>query len=122
MKWLHNLLKGVSLTTALFVFQACYGTPRWMDDLNVQFKVVSAADETPIEGVEVYTRVTDNDGLDWNLCGYTDAEGVLEAGITYSIETSPQFRFKADETLYEVKDTVVEDISGVIYVKLQGIQ
>ena len=27
MKWLHNLLKGVSLTACLFVFQACYGTP-----------------------------------------------------------------------------------------------
>jgi hypothetical protein len=27
MKWLHNLLKGFSLTAALFVFQACYGTP-----------------------------------------------------------------------------------------------
>lgn len=122
MKWLHNLLKGVSLTTALFVFQACYGTPRWMDDMNVRFKVVSASDETPIEGVEVYTRISDNDGLDWNLCGYTEADGTLEAGIMYSIETSPQFRFKADETLYEVKDTVVKDISGVIYVKLQAAQ
>ena len=27
MKWLHNLLKGLSLTACLFVFQACYGTP-----------------------------------------------------------------------------------------------
>ena len=27
MRWLHNLLKGASLTGALFVFQACYGTP-----------------------------------------------------------------------------------------------
>lgn len=26
-KRIHNLLKGVSLTAALFVFQACYGTP-----------------------------------------------------------------------------------------------
>ncbi len=26
-KWLHRALKGASLTTALFVFQACYGTP-----------------------------------------------------------------------------------------------
>ncbi len=26
-KWLHRLLKGASLTGALFVFQACYGTP-----------------------------------------------------------------------------------------------
>ena len=27
MKWIRNILKGVSLTAALFVFQACYGTP-----------------------------------------------------------------------------------------------
>ena len=26
-KWIHHALKGASLTTALFVFQACYGTP-----------------------------------------------------------------------------------------------
>lgn len=26
-KWIHRALKGASLTTALFVFQACYGTP-----------------------------------------------------------------------------------------------
>jgi len=37
MKWLHNLLKGMSLTAALFVFQACYGTPPgypedWMEE------------------------------------------------------------------------------------------
>lgn len=28
MKWLRNILKGVSLTAALFVFQACYGAPQ----------------------------------------------------------------------------------------------
>ena len=27
MKWLPQLLRGTSLATALFVFQACYGTP-----------------------------------------------------------------------------------------------
>ena len=26
-RWLRYLLKGASLTGALFVFQACYGTP-----------------------------------------------------------------------------------------------
>jgi hypothetical protein len=26
-KWIHRALKGASLTTALFIFQACYGTP-----------------------------------------------------------------------------------------------
>ena len=28
MKFLHTLLKGLSLTGALFVFQACYGVPQ----------------------------------------------------------------------------------------------
>jgi len=32
MKWLHKLLKGMSLTAALFVFQACYGTPAGYPD------------------------------------------------------------------------------------------
>jgi len=27
MKWFRNILKGLSLTSALFVFQACYGSP-----------------------------------------------------------------------------------------------
>lgn len=27
-KWFRNILKGISLTGALFVFQACYGTPQ----------------------------------------------------------------------------------------------
>ena len=30
-KWIHRALKGASLTAALFVFQACYGTPPSVD-------------------------------------------------------------------------------------------
>ena len=37
MKWLHNLLKGLSLTACLFVFQACYGTPPgYPEDVNTE--------------------------------------------------------------------------------------
>ena len=28
MKWLHNILRASSLATALFIFQACYGSPQ----------------------------------------------------------------------------------------------
>ena len=35
-KWIRRILKGVSLTTALFVFQACYGTP--VPDPNDQLR------------------------------------------------------------------------------------
>lgn len=43
MKWLHNLLKGLSLTAALFVFQACYGTPPGYPD-NWEETVESSAE------------------------------------------------------------------------------
>ena len=59
MKWLHNLLKGMSLTAALFVFQACYGTPAGLEypipDPVAEEDVVEPQDEnlagTPVEAV-----------------------------------------------------------------------
>jgi hypothetical protein len=36
MKWIHKLLRAMSLATALFVFQACYGTPQIPDDQQFQ--------------------------------------------------------------------------------------
>ena len=42
-KWIRRILKGASLTTALFVFQACYGTP--VPDPNDQ---LSFEDETEL--------------------------------------------------------------------------
>lgn len=42
MKWLHNLLKGMSLTAALFVFQACYGTPPGYPEEFVEEEVIEA--------------------------------------------------------------------------------
>ena len=57
MKWLHNLLKGMSLTAALFVFQACYGTPEGVlgpdidiDDNPAPVEVV-APDEPAIDAL-----------------------------------------------------------------------
>lgn len=57
MKWLHNLLKGLSLTAALFVFQACYGTPPgYPEDYDFEdelIEAVSEAPETPVIEAEV---------------------------------------------------------------------
>ena len=45
MKWIHNLLKGMSLTAALFVFQACYGTPPgYPDDFFTEETVETLTD------------------------------------------------------------------------------
>ena len=56
MKWLRNILKGLSLTTALFVFQACYGTPPVHADVPLE--------DDPVETVVEET--------------VTEAEGTLE--------------------------------------------
>ena len=55
-KWLRNLLKGVSLTAALFVFQACYGTPVAMPetvDENTELVEESEGEDVaePVQGV-----------------------------------------------------------------------
>ena len=56
MKWLHNLLKGLSLTAALFVFQACYGTPEGFEDPYIDItdnpapvEVVKAPEALPVD-------------------------------------------------------------------------
>ena len=55
-KKIHNLLKGVSLTAALFVFQACYGTPMPPPQIEEEEEIVAVEEsadvpvqETPAE-------------------------------------------------------------------------
>ena len=65
MKWLHNLLKGLSLTAALFVFQACYGTPEGLEpdidmgDNPAPVEVVSAPEEPAIDALAPEMPETD---------------------------------------------------------------
>ena len=49
MKWLRNILKGVSLTAALFVFQACYGAPQTLEEDLQESRVETKAEEVPAE-------------------------------------------------------------------------
>lgn len=111
MKLFRNLLKGATLTTAMFIFQACYGTPDWYQNTDIKFKVVSAVDNKPLDHVSIYTRVAEAENLDWNLCGYTGEDGVLDAYVGYDAHVAPQFRFDAEGDIYEVKDTVIADMT-----------
>lgn len=107
MKWLHNILKGVSLTGALFVFQACYGSPRdpmWdREDAQMSFSVVSHVTGEPLEGIQV---LQSNREL-----GVTDAEGKCKVQFSYMKNSrSPYLRFEDGNGLYAVKDTVLDDL------------
>ena len=58
-KWFRKILGGLSLTSALFVFQACYGSPQDMDpDLQIEGQVKSKTSGLPIKGIKV--TVADN--------------------------------------------------------------
>ncbi len=64
----RKLLGGLSLTSALFIFQACYGTPQDMEpDVQLEGKVVSRTSGLPIKGIRVTLELLDqNDTTDEN--------------------------------------------------------
>ena len=110
MKWLHNLLKGLSLTTALFIFQACYGTPEGLLDEQMFFKVVEAGTDNPVEGAMISFRVRPGEAQ-WRLCGQTDVNGEATVWVRDALNDVPEFRFDATEKDYHVKDTVIADFT-----------
>ena len=114
MKWLHNLLKGASLTTALFIFQACYGTEQmyFMEeggDAAMSFTVTSRASGEPLQGILVSGSESSNQSF-LNL-GVTGPDGRCTVQIPYRRNVrGPYLRFEDPSGLYEVKDTVLYDL------------
>lgn len=52
--WIRSIIGGLSFTSALFIFQACYGTPQDLQhDVLVQGQVKSKTSGLPIEGVRI---------------------------------------------------------------------
>lgn len=114
MKWLHNLLKGASLTTALFIFQACYGTAErlYLEDrgeASMSFTVTSRTSGEPLQGIRV-SGSEDND-LSFLDLGTTGPDGRCSVQIPYYRNVrGPYIRFMDPSGYYEVKDTVLYDL------------
>lgn len=52
--WIRSIIGGLSFASALFIFQACYGTAQDLGlDLLVEGQVKSKTSGLPIEGVKV---------------------------------------------------------------------
>ena len=115
MKWLHNLLRGISLTGALFVFQACYGTPQDPFDewgrAGLSFSVVSAETGVPLSGIHILVRQNDR-VKDWYDLGITGEDGrAVLLNIPYSRHVEgPFIRFQDPSGQLATKDTVFYDL------------
>jgi hypothetical protein len=69
MPLLRKILRGVSLTSAMFIFQACYGTPSDFGlDVRIEGNVKAVSTGLSVKGIKV--SVTDNQQYT-----YTDDSG-----------------------------------------------
>ena len=128
MKFLHNLLKGASLTGALFVFQACYGMPQSPLDVDggeapMSFTLVSHTTGEPLEGIRIkggsWERSREVDEL-----GVTDANGRCRVEIPYfRNQEGPYLRFEDPQGAFVAKDTTLADLRDRdIVIKLDSVQ
>jgi len=115
MKWLHNLLKGFSLTGALFVFQACYGIPEPPlyeegGEAPMSFSLVSKTTGAPLEGIRISASIYSPD-RSFSEIGVTGADGKCQVRIPYkrNIE-GPYIVFEDPQGQYFVKDTTLTDL------------
>ena len=129
MKFLHNLLKGVSLTGALFVFQACYGIPQsplYGDGglAPMSFSLVSKTTGEPLEGIQVKGGTYKSDFKDDEPLGVTGADGRCRVEIPYARNLEgPYLRFEDPEGRFVIKDTTLADLRDRdIVIKLDAVQ
>lgn len=108
MKWIRRILKGISLTAVLFVFQACYGTERDYYDTMIDFCIVSAETGEPIEGIQVIEQVLTSDSTltyDNHIVDYTDNEGHLSC---WTVGGLHRYMFVDTSSVYATADTVFD--------------
>lgn len=112
--WIRKIIGGVSLTSVLFAFQACYGTPRDFGiDLFVEGQVKSATSGLPIPGILV--SVAGIGQSEW-----TDEEGKFSF---YTVKTEEIIlHFQDTDSIqnghYNNKETVLNVLSETIYVNI----
>ena len=108
MRLLRKIFGGISLTAAMFVFQACYGTDPYFDYTEVTFRVVEDKDHQPLEGIRVMSQRQSNSDFvyDWVSRGATDSSGLASVNIETVLDQ--KFRFIDSDSVYAVKDTILD--------------
>ncbi len=112
--WKKKILGGLSLTSALFIFQACYGTPQDMGlDIFIEGQVKSDKTSKPVKGIKVSVE----DKMQYQ---YTDESGKF----SFYTETAISYKIKFEDTdgnqngIFVGKDTLLTNIDKAIYLDI----
>ena len=109
--WVNNIFKGLCFTSALFVFQACYGTDQdFGKDIQISGVVKSKKTGEPIKGIKVsvgqlnsnYTK----EQYEFGQYEYTDNSGKFSF---YTYETESILVSFEDIDLIDGKDYIRKD-------------
>ena len=114
MKRIRNIFKCVSLTAAMFVFQACYGTMEDYYENHITFHVVDNITGEPLQGIQIWIQYLHaNDSTPYEnsryLVDYTDENGLANAWLESNLN---QFLFIDKDSVYIPTDTIMSVKNG----------
>jgi hypothetical protein len=112
--WRRKLLGGLSLASALFIFQACYGTPQDMGlDIFIEGQVKSKKTGLPVKGIKVSV-------IDKMQFEYTNEEGKF----SFYTEAASSYKVKFEDIdsnqngLFIGRDTLLANIDKSVYLRI----
>jgi hypothetical protein len=113
--WIRGIVGGLSFTTALFVFQACYGTPQDLGfDVLVSGQVKAKSSGIPIKGIKVSVTNTmqyEMTGENGHFSLYTEMFENLRMKFEDIDSTANGYYMSKDTVLSNVTEEVFLDIT-----------
>ena len=113
--WMRGIVGGLSFTSALFIFQACYGTLQdFQHDIEIRGQVTSKTSSTPIEGIKVSVTGT-------SQYEHTDQQGFFTLYTEATDMLTIRFEdIDAEENgSYSDRDTVLNDVREHVYMDIE---
>jgi len=108
--WFRKVLQGLSFTSILFIFQACYGTPEDMKrDFLIEGQVMSKGTNLPIQGIKVSIVNADQ-------YQFTGTDGKF---LFYTLSL-PSYQLNFDDVdgsqngTFQTKDTIISKINAQV--------
>ena len=112
--WARKIIGGLSFTSAMFIFQACYGTPQDFEyDLLIEGKVKALSTGLPIKGIRV-SVTGEGQNLLTDEAGSFSFYTLMKDSITLRFEDIDN----AQNGSFAAKDTVLEDFTNEIFLDI----